>query len=208
MSAGKRLRGVLIFVLFILAISWGVSVWFNKNQQEAKEEAASKIKTTARLERAKTELARLRTAWNADDSWVHQVYPANGDAPSYSLEVEHALVSGHPIIVVGEVQDVRTVADQSGPLVLIQSHRNPVDLRFSLATTPDVANSILSETHGDAMAEFKTFISVATIQSVEKIEPPPDKGGNEQDYFLAHGTLHEAYPTHLVVVDPKQLGEN
>lgn len=103
----KRLRGeVVIWVLFIMAASWGLSTWFKKHEEEAKQEAASKAQIAADTERAKSELARLRASWNADDSWEHQVYPSDNSAPVYSLDVEHALVKGRPIIVIGEIQDV------------------------------------------------------------------------------------------------------
>ncbi len=36
------------------------------------------------------------------------------------------------------------------------------------------------------------FVFAATITSVEKVSMPPDKSDNDQDYFLAHGVLHEA----------------
>lgn len=94
--------------------------------------------------------------------------------------------------------------------MLIQSHSSPnlVDLRFSLETAPKVANSILSATRNDPMSDVETFIAVATVQRVEKIEQPPDKADNDQDYFLGHGTLQEAYDTHLFAADAKELGEN
>jgi hypothetical protein len=211
MNPRKWLRAdVVILALFILTASWGASVWFKKHQQQTKQEEAIKAETTADTERAKSALAELRAAWNADDSWEHQVYPPSNEAPIYTLEVEHALVNGRNIIVIGEIQDVRTATDQSGPVVLIQSHSSPnsVDLRFSLVTTHDVANSILSESRTHPPDEFETFISVAAIQHVEKIEQPADKEGNEQDYFLAHGTLFATRPTHLFEPDPKDLGEN
>ncbi len=165
MSTGTRLRGVVIFVLFILIALWGASVWFRNNQQEAKQEAASKAEETAKMERAKSALARLRTAWNADYSWEHQVYTVNGGAPSYSLDVEHALVSGHPIIVVGEIQDVRTAADQSGPLVLIQSHpyygsHTQIDLRFSLVTTPDLARACFINRYGLKLGSLHEHVAL------------------------------------------------
>lgn len=116
----------------------------------------------------------------------------------------------HPLIVIGEVQDVKTSQDQSAPVVVIKSHssENLVDLRFLLLTTPEVANSILAATRNDPLGQWETFISVATVQRVEKIEQPPDSARNDQDYFLAHGTLHEAYATHLFAIEPKELGEN
>lgn len=201
---------VIITVLFIATVSWGIAIWFKNHQQGVRQKEASNAETAAETKRAKLALARFRSTWNADESWEHQVFPSNNDAPAYSLDVEHALVNGHPIIIIGEIQDVRTGQDQNSPLVLIQSHasKNLVDLRFSLATTPQLANTILSITHRDPMAEVETFIFVATIQRVEKIEQPPDKADNSQDYFLAHGTLQDAYDTHLFLVEPKELGEN
>jgi hypothetical protein len=204
------LRKVVIALALVLAVSWGIYAWFRKHQEEAKRDAAEKAHIALQTEQARAALARLRTTWNADDSWEHQVYPANNDAPSYSLDIERALVNAHPLIVIGEVQDVKTSQDQSAPVVLIQSHSsgNLLDLRFSLLTTPEVATSILAATRNDPLAQVETFISVATVQHVEKIEQPPDNAGNDQSYFLAHGTLHEAYATHLLAVEPKELGEN
>ena len=200
---------IVVCVLFIVTAFWGISTWFEKHQREAQEEAANKAHAAAETQQAKAAFARLRSTWKADDSWEHKVYPSTNDAPSFSLDVEHALVNGSPIIVIGEVQDVRTSEDQGSPLVLIRSHasKNLVDLRFSLVATPEVANSILSSTRHDSLAEFETVIAVATVQRVEKVEQPPDVHDNDQTYFLAHGTLHEAYATHRLMLDPKELRE-
>jgi hypothetical protein len=204
------LRKIVIAVVLVLAAAWGIHAWFKKHQQEAQRDAAYKAHIALETEQAKSALARLRASWNADTSWEHQVYPPNNDAPSYSLDIEHALVNGHPIIVIGEIQDVKTIQGQSAPVVLIQSHSsaNLVDLRFSLVTTPEIATSILAATRNDPLAQGETFISVATVERVEKIEQPPDSAGNDQSYFLAHGTLQEAYGTHLLAAEPKELGEN
>lgn len=211
MGTRKLLRGdVIVSLLFIASSCWGISTWFKKHQQETKRESESKAQIAADTERAKSALTRMRATWNADDSWEHQVYPTDNSAPAYSLDVEHALVKGHPIIVIGEIQDVRTSQGQATRLVLVQSHSSPnlVDLRFSLETPPEVANSILSATRNAPLPGVETFIAVVTIERVEKIEQPPDKADNDQDYFLAHGTLHETYDTHLLAVGPKELGED
>lgn len=201
---------LLITILFLGVISWGGFAWLKKHRQEASQEEATKEQTAEKTGLAKAALARLRSTWDADDSWKHQVYPSSGDPPSYSLDVEHALATGRPIIVVGEILDVQSSKDQSAPLVLIQSDSGstPVDLRFSLAATPQLADAILSATRNNAMADIETFIVVASVQNVEKVERPPDKADNDQDYFLAHGTLQEAYDTHLLMLEPKDLGEN
>lgn len=205
---------LVIYFLLIAIVSWGGLNRLKKHQREAKHEAAqdaaNKAQAIADTEQAKSALARLRSVWNADDSWEHRVYTPTNEAAPYSLDIEHALVNGRPIIIVGEVQDVRSSQNQNVPLVLIQSHpsENSLDLRFSLLTTREVADSILSATGHSPAAEYETFIAVATIQHVEKIEQSPDKDGNDGDYFLAHGTLHAAYATHLIMLNPKELGEN
>lgn len=211
MKISKWLRiDVVILALIIGAVSWGGAVLFKKHQQETQQSEAEKAKSRADTERAKSLLAGLRAEWNADDSWENQVYAPNNEAPIYSLQIEQALVNGRKIILIGEIQDLQAATDQSGPTVLIQSHSSPnlPDLRFSLVTTPDVANSILTEARNNPTDEFETFICVATIQHVEKIEQAPDKAENDQDYFLAHGTLYAAQPTHILALEPKDLGEN
>jgi hypothetical protein len=210
MSIRKWLRAdVIIFVCLFATAGWGITVWFKKHQEEARHDAVYKANKLAKTERAKSALARLKNDWNADVSWERKIYAPGVAAPSYSLEIEHALVNGHPVIVIGTIQDVEMSGDQGSPVVLMESHSSPneLKLRFSLVTTTDVANAILSETHNNPMAVFETFISAASMQHVEKIHQSSDKYGNDQDYFLVHGTLHEAYATHLFVLSPKDLGE-
>lgn len=207
MSTRKWFRvDVIIFICFLATAGWGISVWFKKHQQEAKQEAASRAETQAKTIRAKSALARLKTAWNADDSWEHKIQSA-----SYSLEIEHALVTGSPIIVIGTIQDIKTVGDQGQFVVLIDDDdfsSAEINLTFSLMTTPDVANAILADTHNDSIAESSTFLATATIERVEKVEQPPDKEGNDQDYFLAHGKLLGYYDTQMFYLNRKDLGEN
>jgi len=207
---GFRRGDALIAVLFIATVCWGLATWYKKHQGIVATEEAKKARTAAKTEQAKAALARLRAKWNADVFWEKLVYPPDNGAPSYSLDIERALENGRPIIVIGEIQDVQSDQGQSAPVVLIRSHtsRNLVDLRFSLVTTPDVANSILAATRNNPLARVETFISVATIQRTERIARPPDNADSEQDYFLAHGILHETYDTHLFVLQPKDLGEH
>jgi hypothetical protein len=211
MSIRKWFRvDVIIFVCFIATVGWGITVWYNNHRKEVEHDAAYRAKTLAKTEQAKANLARLKNTWNADESWEHEISASGAVAPNYSLEIEHALVVGHPVIVVGTIKDVETSGADGVPVVMIENHysKNELNLRFSLVATPDVANAILATTHNDPLADVKSFISAASIQRVEKIQQPPDKEGNDQDYFLAHGTLHEAYATQLFEINPKDLGEN
>ena len=60
------------------------------------------------------------------------------------------------------------------------------------------------------MGNLDSFIAVATIRRVEKVEQASDIEGNSEDYFLAYGTLQAAYDTHLfsLIAEPKAFGEN
>jgi hypothetical protein len=198
----------IIIVLVIANVAWGTGAWYKKHRAEEELEAARQAQTLARTERAKAALVHLENVWNADGSWEDEITSPTGDRPSYSMEVEHALVKGHPVIVIGTIQDVETGGGQGDSVIEIENHfgAHEAKLRFSLTASPEVATSILSATHNDALADVKTFICVASIEHVDKVEPPVDKGGDEQGYFLAHGTLHEAYSTQLFERTPKDLG--
>jgi hypothetical protein len=85
-------------------------------------------------------------------------------------------------------------------MVLIQDigRTTGIDLRFSLLSAPAITKAILS----DENRQSDTFVIAATITSVEKVSMPPDESGNDHDYFLAHGVLHEAQPIDLWDMHP------
>jgi hypothetical protein len=143
-----------LYAVFLVIVLWGGLVFIKNRRQESKLDAEKKARSAADIALAKSALVRLRSTWKADDSWENQVSAATY-APSYSMEIEHALVKTSPIIVIGEIQDVKTSLDRSDPLILIRNHhsRNLLDLRFSLVATPEIANSILSATRHNPMAE-------------------------------------------------------
>jgi hypothetical protein len=87
-------------------------------------------------------------------------------------------------------------------------YSNKVNLRFSLSSSPELARFIVSQSQSDELAQLDTFICVANIQSVEKVEGAPSQEGDENSYFLAHGVLDAAYPTHILALDPKEVSGN
>lgn len=199
-----------IFDAFLGIVAWGGTVWLKKHRLEVKQDKQYRAETRAETAGAKAALARLKSTWNADNRW-EDVYSAPGSlAPAYSLEVQHALMRGRPIIVFGQIQDIQASADPGSSVVTIESQGlgNNLNLRLSLVSATDAANKILHETRADTWPEFTTYIFVATITKVEKVEMPPDKEGNDEDYFLAHGILHEAYDTHLPMADQKEISGN
>jgi hypothetical protein len=85
---------------------------------------------------------------------------------------------------------VRKSGEQDNSTVLFQDigRTKGIELRFALLSAPATTKSFLD--HKDRSSDM--FVFAATITSVEKVSMPPDGNDNDQDYFLAHGILHEA----------------
>jgi hypothetical protein len=187
----KRLRDVVIAVLFTAVVSVAItSWWFRKQLAEARRDADIQAQIGETRANAIRAWNRLKQNWNADDDWESKVSEQN---PSNSVDVEHAIAKGHPILIVGEVKGVQTNQD-GGATVLVDNNPNlnHYYLHFSLAATSSVAESLLGSTHKDSFSKTDSFILVANIQNVTQ-------DTSYQGYSLAHGTLLEEYPTRMVL---------
>ena len=176
-----------------LIVAAGIAAWFY-HSHEVKRHAseATKAAATARDNQARSIVARVRNSWDADDNWEDAFSSKGAAFTPYTIELENALIKGRPIIAFGSVEDVRKSGEQDNSIVLIQDvgRTTGIDLRFSLSSAPAITKAILN----DEDRRSDTFVIAATITSVEKVSMPPDKSDNDQDYFLAHGILHEAQP--------------
>jgi hypothetical protein len=178
----------LVTVLVIVA---GIAAWLY-HSHEVKRRAAEAVEATAeaREQQARSIVTRVRNSWNADDNWEDAFSSKRAAVTPYTIELENALIKGRPIVAFGLVEDLRKSGEQDNSIVLIQDIGRTMkwDLRFSLLSTPAITKAILNDE--DQFAG--TIVFAATITSVEKISMPLDKNDNDQDYFLAHGILHEA----------------
>jgi hypothetical protein len=197
----KRLRfDVILAVLLTAAVSVGItSWWFGKQLAEARLNAAVEAEIGEKSAKAIRAWNRLKQHWNADDDWESQL---SKNAPSSSVDVEHAMVKGRPILILGKINDVVTNQDSDGATVLIENHltQEKYFLRFSLAASSGVAKSMEASTQKEIVSKLDSFILVANIQSVTRTQDT-----NDQGYFLAHGTLLEEYPAEMILIGPEPL---
>jgi hypothetical protein len=180
-------------LLTVLVVALGIVAWFY-HSHETKRHAAEAVEAAAaaREQQARSIVAKVGNSWNADDNWEDTFSSKGAYVTPYTIELENALMKGRPIVAFGLVGDVRKSGEQDNSIVLIQDIGRTMkwDLRFSLLSAPAITKAILN----DEDRQSNTFIIAATITSVEKVSMPPDEKDNDQDYFLAHGILHEAQP--------------
>ncbi len=195
---------VVVVLVFVGVAIWGATVWFKNHEHEIRQGEARRAAALANERDAKSAVARLRNSWNADDEWEDALSIPRYESP-YTLDVESVLMKGRPIIVFGDIEDVQKSDDSDRSVVLVQNHgrTDKLNLRLSLLSAPETTNAILSDLHQNSLGRYTTFVFAATITKVEKIEIPPDKSDNDQNYFLAHGILHDAYDTHDFMAPPK-----
>jgi hypothetical protein len=178
-------------LLTLLLIAAGTSTWLYQSHEVKRRAAeAAEAAAAAREVQARLVVARVRNAWNAADDWEDALPSENAAFATYTIELENALIKGRPIVAFGLVDDVRKPGEQDNSTVLFQDigRTKGMDLRFALLSAPATTKGFLD--HKDRSSNM--FVFAATITSVEKVAMPPDSNGNDQDYFLAHGILHEA----------------
>lgn len=183
-----------LMIWLIAAI--GVAAWFyHSHEVDRRASEAAGAAAAARENQARSIVARVKNSWNADDNWEDTFSSKSAAFTPYTIELESALIKGRPIIAFGSVDDVRKSGEQDNSIVLMQGNGRitGIDLRFSLLSAPAITKAILN----DENQRFDMFVIADTITSVEKVSMPPDKSDNDQDYFLAHGILHEAQPIGL-----------
>ena len=190
-------------LLTVLVVATGIAAWFY-HSHEAKRHAAEAVEAAAaaREQQARSIVARVRNSWNADDNWEDSFSSKGAAYTPYTIELESALMKGRPIIAFGDLEDVHNSGVRDNSIVLLQGNgrTTAIDLRFSLLSAPAITKAILN----DEDRRSDTFVIAATITSVEKVSMPSDKSDNDQDYFLAHGILHEAQPIGLFVQPPNK----
>jgi hypothetical protein len=191
--ARNTLRQRVPQLLALLVVAAGIALWLYHSHQ-AKRRAAETVESAAAAseQQARSIVARVRNSWNADDDWEDTFSSKGAYFTPYTIELENELLKVPTVVAFGLVGDVRKSGQQDNSIVLIQDIGRTMkwDLRFSLLSAPATTRAILNG--GDR--RYETFVIAATITSVEKVSMTPDKSDNDQDYFLAHGILHEAQP--------------
>jgi hypothetical protein len=180
MRIRKRLNRDLLTYFFVVAIAvGGAALWRNNHRHKVEEQKADRVRSLAERERIKSAIQALKRTWKADDAWEREFSLPGVTPPAYSLDVQRALVRTHPILIFGTVDDVLSGKDHNEDLVLIENeiNSNKVNLRFSLSSSPELAQFIASQSRSDELAQLDTFICVANIQSVEKVEGSPSQEG-------------------------------
>jgi hypothetical protein len=178
-------------LLTVLVVAAGVVAWlYHSHEVKRRASEAAEAAEAAKELQARLVVAGVRNAWNAIDDWEDGLPSKNAAFTTYTIDLENALIKGRPVIAFGLLDDVRKSAQQDNPIVLFQdmARTRQIDLRFSLSAAPATTKAFLD--HKDQNSDM--FVLVATITSVEKVTMPPDNNDNDQDYFLAHGILHEA----------------
>jgi hypothetical protein len=201
----KALR-VISGLLVLILVAWVAFAWRRSFKSVSFQEATARAQRAVKIATAKDTFTQLQAEWKADGSWEQQI--SSIDDASYSLEVERVLARGSPIILVGEIDDVQSVEGQSLRLVTLSTNsgRSLGGLSFSLFATPDVAASIITQRGEHLGGLTKTFVSVATIQRVDKAEQAVNTSSNDGDLFVAHGTLHESRAIDVLALDQQDLG--
>jgi hypothetical protein len=203
LHSGSILRKNAPLLVTVLVIVAGIAAWIYHSHEIKRHAAeASEAAAAAREEQARSIVARVRNSWNADDNWEDTFSSKGAYVTPYTIELKNELIKGRPIVAFGLVDDVRKSGEKDNSIVLIQDIGRTMkwDLRLSLLSAPAMTKAILN----DEDRRSNTFVIAATITSVEKVSMPPDKSDNDQDYFLAHGILHEAQPIGLWDEPPHQ----
>ncbi len=184
------LRSKIILLLSLLFTAAGATAWFYHGREGARRELEA---ATAKEEDARSIVAGVRNSWKADDDWEDTFHSPGAPLSLYTVLVEKALVTGHPLMLYGKVDDVSKADEWRNSIILVQGETRTrgLDLQLSLLSPPDVTDSIL----GHRGRPYETFVFAAKVNSVEKVSAPP--GSSADDYFLARGILYEAEPIGL-----------
>ena len=107
-------------LLTVLVVAIGIATWFY-HSHEAKRHAAEAVEAAAavREQRARSIVASVRNSWNADDNWEDSFSSKRAAYPPYTIELESALMKGRPIIVFGDLEDVRNSGEQDNAIVFV-----------------------------------------------------------------------------------------
>lgn len=184
------LRNNAILLSALMLGAAGIAAWFYHSHEVTRREVEA---AAAKEEYAKSIVAGVKNSWNADEDWENVFQTVGTSHALYTVVVEKALVTGHPLMFYGKVDDVNKADEWGNSIILVQGETRTrgLDLQLSLLSPPQVTNAILN----NRGRPYEMFVFAAKINNVEKVSAPPNSSAD--DYFLAHGVLYEAELTGL-----------
>lgn len=198
MTWGQR----IFWLLCLCAVAFYATHSYRQHEQEVAQQEASKAKVAANMADFQSAIARIESSWQAEDSWENGLSGGDASITPYTVNFEHALVTGHPLIFYGNVIDVHSNEGQDNSTIVVKVHgrKSAVRLQLSLNASPQQTEAITRNGAFGLAYGFdelsKVCVFVASIDNVERVEAS-DKQGDDASYFVAQGTLHDAYASRV-----------
>jgi hypothetical protein len=198
MTWGQRIFGLLC----LCAVAYYAIHSYRQHEKEVAQQEASKARAAANMAGFLSAIERLKNSWHATDAWESGLPDEDAATTLYTVNFEHALVTGHPLILYGNVIDIHSIdgRNESTVLVKVSGRKRTVNLQLSLNASPQQAEAIM---HNSSFGrEFgidelsKVCAFVVSIDGVDRVEAS-GKDGEDTSYFVAHGTLDDAYASQV-----------
>ena len=198
MTWGQR----IFWLLCLCAVAYYAIHSYRQHEKEAAELEASKARAATNMADFQSTIERLKNSWQATDVWERGLSGVDAATTLYTANFEHALITSHPLIFYGNVLDIHSNEGQNDSTILVKVHGRKTTIRLQLAlnaspqqTEAIARNGSFGRAYGiDELSKVCVF--VASIDSVERVEAS-DKQGDDTSYFVAHGTLHDAYASRV-----------
>jgi hypothetical protein len=202
---GRMTWGQRLSLLVCLCVVAAYATHLHRmHEQEVAQKEASIARAVADMADLESAIERFEAGWQATDAWEDQISSGVGGLAAYTADLQAAIVTGNPLIFYGNVLDVRSNDGQSDSTILVKVHgrKSTLRLQLSLKASSQLANRIESNrSFGRAYGIdllSKACVFVATIDNVERVNVS-DKEGDDLSYFVASGTLHDAYASRVYV---------
>ena len=197
MDARKRVvwGGRIVWLLCLCALAIPAIHWYRQHEREVRQREADSARAATEWSDLESEIGSLKAKWNTDDAWEDDL-SNNGSSP-YTIDFERALIQHHPLMFFGSVKDIQAENAPAGSVVriLVQGRKSVLHLQLSLRADSEQTARLRSDESFQlqAIPEMSTVSAfIATIDAVDRVEAQ-DGHGDGRSYFVAHGTLHEAY---------------
>ena len=196
-----RSQTIFMVVLGLCVLALPAVRWYWQHEREVQHSEENHAKDVANRSELEAELGKLKAKWLADDDWENSLTTRHLSAVPYSIDLEHALIKGYPLIFYGTVEDVRTLDGQqeSSVRIHVYGHRDSLRLRLLLEASPELASEITKGGlfHAARFDEVsKVSIFVASIDDVQRV-PAYNNQGEDVGYFMARGTLKDAFASQV-----------
>lgn len=175
-------KGFAITVLIAIA---AVTYFVWKHEQKVTQEERTGQAEAAEEKRLATLVKEMVSRWDAITHWEGSF--DRSDANIFTVELEKAIVTSHPILIYASLDDVKHT--NGTYTIQLSGTVGSVDIRYNLRCTEELAQEFLREPR-----DFTEFAVVASIDHIEKsresVDPATSSG--EQFVFLADGDCKAA----------------